>query len=63
MLNIQQETIDRLIVNQQRVDALLVQNYELHEYPIPRLFVVLPTLSRIGTPGTFCKSVGYIVVA
>ncbi|KAK3819387.1 MAG: hypothetical protein JOS17DRAFT_819976 [Linnemannia elongata] len=56
MLNIQQETIDRLIVNQQRVDALLVQNYELHEYPIPRLFVVLPTLSRIGTPGTFCKS-------
>ncbi|KAG0274306.1 hypothetical protein BGZ97_010534, partial [Linnemannia gamsii] len=42
MLKMQQETIDRLIVNQQRVDAILVQNYELHEYPIPRLFVVLP---------------------
>ncbi|KAG0270947.1 hypothetical protein BGZ95_001321 [Linnemannia exigua] len=42
MLIMQQETIDRLIVNQQRVDAVLVQNYELHEYPIPRLFVILP---------------------
>ncbi|KAG0283311.1 hypothetical protein BGZ96_012332, partial [Linnemannia gamsii] len=42
MLKMQQETIDRLIVNQQRVDAILVQNYELHEYPIPHLFVVLP---------------------
>ncbi|KAG0315702.1 hypothetical protein BGZ97_007936 [Linnemannia gamsii] len=42
MLSMQQETIDRLIVSQQRVDVILVQNYELHEYPIPRLFVVLP---------------------
>ncbi|OAQ36842.1 hypothetical protein K457DRAFT_12497 [Linnemannia elongata AG-77] len=42
MLKMQQETIDRLTVNQQRVETLLVQNYELHEYPIPRLFVVLP---------------------
>ncbi|KAF9545704.1 hypothetical protein EC957_010567 [Mortierella hygrophila] len=38
----QQETIDRLIVAQQRIEAILVQNYELHEYPIPRLFVILP---------------------
>ncbi|KAG0296563.1 hypothetical protein BGZ96_009142 [Linnemannia gamsii] len=42
MLKMQQETIDRLTINQQRVEAILVQNYELHEYPIPRLFVVLP---------------------
>ncbi|KAF9904218.1 hypothetical protein EC991_002921 [Linnemannia zychae] len=42
MLLMQQEIIDSLIVNQQRVDAILVQNYELHEYPIPRLFVILP---------------------
>ncbi|KAF9079970.1 hypothetical protein BGX23_002882, partial [Mortierella sp. AD031] len=35
-------TIDRLIVAQQRIEAVLVQNYELHEYPIPRLFVILP---------------------
>ncbi|KAK5829005.1 hypothetical protein F5H01DRAFT_408470 [Linnemannia elongata] len=31
MLKMQQETIDRLIDNQQRVDEFLVQNYELHE--------------------------------
>ncbi|KAI1316794.1 hypothetical protein EDD11_009460 [Mortierella claussenii] len=33
---------DRLTVLQQNIEAVLVQNYELHEYPIPRLFVVLP---------------------
>ncbi|KAG0068301.1 hypothetical protein BGZ89_004964 [Linnemannia elongata] len=53
MLKMQQETIDRLIVNQQRVDALLVQNYELHEYPIPRLFVVLPDSFKDWDPRTF----------
>ncbi|KAG0287136.1 hypothetical protein BGZ97_007190, partial [Linnemannia gamsii] len=53
MLKMQQETIDRLIVNQQRVDAILVQNYELHEYPIPRLFVVLPDSFRDWDPRNF----------
>ncbi|KAK5828992.1 hypothetical protein F5H01DRAFT_392980 [Linnemannia elongata] len=53
MLKKQQETIDRLIVNQQRVDALLVQNYELHEYPIPRLFVVLPDSFNDWDPRNF----------
>ncbi|KAG0059471.1 hypothetical protein BGZ89_000380 [Linnemannia elongata] len=53
MLKKQQETIDRLIVNQQRVDALLVQNYELHEYPIPRLFVVLPDSFNDRDPRNF----------
>ncbi|KAF9117947.1 hypothetical protein BGW39_001636, partial [Mortierella sp. 14UC] len=42
ILRNQQGMIDQLIVNQQQVDALLVQNYELHEYPIPRLFVIMP---------------------
>ncbi|KAG0376246.1 hypothetical protein BGX24_008041 [Mortierella sp. AD032] len=42
MHRIQRQTIDRLIITQQRIDAILVQNYELHEYPIPRLFVILP---------------------
>ncbi|KAF9131354.1 hypothetical protein BGX30_013139, partial [Mortierella sp. GBA39] len=53
MLKKQQETIDRLIVNQQRVDAILVQNYELHEYPIPRLFVVLPDSYSDWDPRNF----------
>ncbi|KAF9083184.1 hypothetical protein BGX23_011700, partial [Mortierella sp. AD031] len=42
MYRMQQQTIDRLIVAQQRIEAVLVQTYELHEYPLPRLFVILP---------------------
>jgi hypothetical protein len=53
MVRMQQETIDRLIVNQQRVDAILVQNYELHEYPIPRLFVILPNSYQTWDPRSF----------
>ncbi|KAF9089834.1 hypothetical protein BGX29_011846, partial [Mortierella sp. GBA35] len=42
MTQMQQQTLDRLALIQNRVQAILVQNYELHEYPIPRLFIVLP---------------------
>lgn len=42
ILMVQKQTINRLVATQERVDALLVQNFELHEYPIPRRFVVLP---------------------
>ncbi|KAF9563264.1 hypothetical protein EC968_004961 [Mortierella alpina] len=42
VLQRQQQTNDRLEVLQQTADAILIQNYELHEYPIPRLFVILP---------------------
>ncbi|KAF9082199.1 hypothetical protein BGX29_004005, partial [Mortierella sp. GBA35] len=42
MLRMQQETIDRLIVNQQRVDAILDQNHQLRECSVPQLFVILP---------------------
>ncbi|KAG0201104.1 hypothetical protein BGX33_010520 [Mortierella sp. NVP41] len=42
MTQMQQQTLDRLELIQNRVQAILVQNYELHEYPIPRLFIVLP---------------------
>ncbi|KAF9342727.1 hypothetical protein BGX26_006976, partial [Mortierella sp. AD094] len=37
-----QQAHDRMVILQQGIDAVLVQNYELHEYPIPRLFVILP---------------------
>ncbi|KAF9122409.1 hypothetical protein BGW39_009770 [Mortierella sp. 14UC] len=53
ILKMQQQTIDRLTVAQQRVDAILVQNYELHEYPIPRLFVVLPDSFKNWDPRNF----------
>ncbi|KAF9142853.1 hypothetical protein BGX30_002043 [Mortierella sp. GBA39] len=42
MVQMQRQALDRLAVIQNRVQAILVQNYELHEYPIPRLFIVLP---------------------
>ncbi|KAH7059832.1 hypothetical protein BKA57DRAFT_498847 [Linnemannia elongata] len=51
----QQQTIDRLIVAQQRVDAILVQNFELHEYPIPRLFVILPDTYESWDPHNSLK--------
>ncbi|KAG0343646.1 hypothetical protein BG005_002281 [Podila minutissima] len=37
-----QETLGRLALIQSRIQALLTQTFELHEYPIPRLFIVLP---------------------
>jgi hypothetical protein len=55
ILQMQQQTIDRLILTQQRVDAILVQNYELHEYPIPRLFVILPDTYESWDPRNFLK--------
>ncbi|KAF9985041.1 hypothetical protein BGZ75_003402 [Mortierella antarctica] len=42
VLQRQQQTNDRLEVLQQTADAILIQNYERHEYPIPRLFFILP---------------------
>ncbi|CAO3568642.1 unnamed protein product [Mortierella alpina] len=42
MKRLQEKALERLAVIQSRVQAVLTQTYELHEYPIPRLFVVLP---------------------
>ncbi|KAG9069785.1 hypothetical protein KI688_009110 [Linnemannia hyalina] len=42
MKQLQQRALEQLAVLQSRVRAVLTQTYELHEYPIPRLFVVLP---------------------
>ncbi|KAG0294936.1 hypothetical protein BGZ98_001575 [Dissophora globulifera] len=36
------EVMGQLSVLQFRVQAVLTQTFELHEYPIPRLFIVLP---------------------
>ncbi|KAF9117835.1 hypothetical protein BGW39_001756 [Mortierella sp. 14UC] len=49
----QRETIDRLIVAQERIEAVPVQNYKLHEYPIPRLFVILPDSYEKWDPRNF----------
>jgi hypothetical protein len=42
MVQMQQQALDRLALIHNRVQAILVQNYELHEYSVPRLFIVLP---------------------
>ncbi|KAF9313561.1 hypothetical protein BG003_005066 [Podila horticola] len=44
MHRLMQQANDRLVLVQRKVEAILVQNYELHEYPIPRLFVILPDM-------------------
>ncbi|KAF9093169.1 hypothetical protein BGX23_003577 [Mortierella sp. AD031] len=41
-IGLQEKTLDRLATIQNRVSAILTQTYELHEYPIPRLFIILP---------------------
>jgi len=40
--DLQIQALDRLALLQKSVHALLTQTYELHEYPIPRLFIVFP---------------------
>ncbi|KAF9356180.1 hypothetical protein BGX34_010070 [Mortierella sp. NVP85] len=42
MRQLQIKALDRLVLLQNNARALLTQTYELHEYPIPRLFIVLP---------------------
>ncbi|KAG0306512.1 hypothetical protein BGZ98_002240 [Dissophora globulifera] len=42
MLLQQQQALDRLALIHKQGTAILTQTYELHEYPIPRLFIVLP---------------------
>ncbi|CAO3565309.1 unnamed protein product [Mortierella alpina] len=42
MKRMQESMLEQLAVLQSRVQAIFTQNYEPHEYPIPRLFVVLP---------------------
>ncbi|KAF9915403.1 hypothetical protein BX616_006227 [Lobosporangium transversale] len=39
---LQHQARDRLAILQEHANAILAQNFELHEYSIPRLFIVLP---------------------
>ncbi|KAF9364737.1 hypothetical protein BGX34_000541 [Mortierella sp. NVP85] len=45
-IRLMHQMLDRQVVLENRVQALMTQNYELHEYPIPRLFIVLPKPKR-----------------
>ncbi|KAG0307458.1 hypothetical protein BGZ98_000248, partial [Dissophora globulifera] len=48
MFDLQQQVLQRLANIQSRIQAILVQNTELHEHPGPRLFIILPTQSNSG---------------
>ena len=50
MKQLQMKALDRLALIQNSVKALMTQTYELHEYPIPRLFIVLPKDSSSWDP-------------
>ncbi|KAG0226067.1 hypothetical protein BGX31_007411 [Mortierella sp. GBA43] len=47
MLDLQKQTLNRLVVIMSRIQALLIQTRELLEYPVPRLFIVLPKATRV----------------
>ncbi|KAG0319645.1 hypothetical protein BGZ99_004976 [Dissophora globulifera] len=42
MMQTQLQTLDRMAVIQRQVQSIMAQMYELHEYTVPRLFIVLP---------------------
>ena len=50
MKGLQLQALDKLALLQNSVRALMTQTYELHEYPIPRLFIVLPHDSSSWNP-------------
>ncbi|KAI8350056.1 hypothetical protein B0O80DRAFT_458952 [Mortierella sp. GBAus27b] len=51
MVQLQKQALGRLAIIQHRVQAILTQTYELHEYPIPRLFIILPKAKPRGLRG------------
>jgi len=53
MKELQIQALDRLALIQNSVKILLTQTYELHEYPIPRLFIVLPDERSSWNPMDF----------
>ncbi|KAI8349304.1 hypothetical protein B0O80DRAFT_167555 [Mortierella sp. GBAus27b] len=47
---LQIQALSQLALLQNRVSTLVTQTFELHEYPIPRLFVVLPQYTSSWDP-------------
>ncbi|KAF9914234.1 hypothetical protein BX616_008693 [Lobosporangium transversale] len=42
IISLQHQALDTIATLQKHANAILTQNFELHEYPIPRLFIILP---------------------
>lgn len=47
-VDMQQLALDKLMRLQTKITAVLTQTFELHEYPAPRLFIVLPEVGYEG---------------
>ncbi|KAG0336012.1 hypothetical protein BG004_008228 [Podila humilis] len=45
---LQQVSLDKLMRLQTSISAVLTQTFELHEYPAPRLFIILPEVGYEG---------------
>ncbi|KAF9939168.1 hypothetical protein BGZ67_009830 [Mortierella alpina] len=46
IVHMQKQALDRLAILQTQIQSIITQTYELHEYPIPRLFIILPRTTR-----------------
>ncbi|KAK5809404.1 hypothetical protein F5H01DRAFT_381781 [Linnemannia elongata] len=53
---LQKQMNDRLILIQRKTEAILTQQLELTEYPIPRLFIVLPEEPAKYDPGNWFRT-------
>ncbi|KAG0012654.1 hypothetical protein BGZ80_011601 [Entomortierella chlamydospora] len=53
---LQKQTIDRLAMIHHKTDAIMAQNFNLAEYDIPRLFIVLPETSRSWDPASMFRT-------
>ncbi|KAF9945032.1 hypothetical protein BGZ72_001757, partial [Mortierella alpina] len=56
VLELQRQMNDRLILIESKTAAILTQNFELLEYTIPRLFIVLPDTSTSWDPATVFRT-------
>ncbi|KAG0060290.1 hypothetical protein BGZ89_012384 [Linnemannia elongata] len=56
VLELSEEMKDRLVLIQSKTEAILNQQLELAEYPIPRLFIVLPEELTKYHPGNWCRT-------
>ncbi|KAF9092376.1 hypothetical protein BGX27_001853 [Mortierella sp. AM989] len=56
MIDMQQQALDRLTLIQSKTEAILTQQLELTEYPIPRLFIVLPEVLTKYDPANWFRT-------
>ncbi|KAF9345503.1 hypothetical protein BGX26_003050 [Mortierella sp. AD094] len=56
MISMQQQALDRLALIQSKTEAILNRQLELAEYPIPRLFIVLPEEQKSCDPGNWFRT-------